>query len=57
MITMNGCGLQITKELREARLQAITGVPNFTIGGKVQLSGAQPPSSFQEAFAKVVEAA
>lgn len=33
--------------------QGVTGVPYFIIGGKYSLSGAQDPSAFQEAFAKL----
>ena len=31
-------------------MQAVSGVPNFTIGNKYQLSGAQDPSTFVQVF-------
>lgn len=42
--------LQVEKELQQARMQAVSGVPNFTIGNKYQLSGAQDPSTFVQVF-------
>lgn len=47
------CWLQVEEELREARMQAISAVPNFTIGNKYQLSGAQDPSTFERVFAEL----
>ncbi|KAF8953708.1 hypothetical protein BGZ46_003156, partial [Entomortierella lignicola] len=48
-------GVKETKEMIEkAKLQGVQGVPNFTIGGKYVLSGAQEPSTFEEVFNKVV---
>lgn len=50
---VDSCCLQVEKELREARMQAISGVPNFTIGNKYQLSGAQEPATFERVFAEL----
>ena len=50
------CVLKVTKELREARLRAISGVPNFTIGGQHVLSGAQESATFEQVFSQVAAA-
>ncbi|KAI9784658.1 MAG: hypothetical protein M1835_003539 [Candelina submexicana] len=46
-------GRQVDKEVREAQLSNIHGVPNFTIQGKHELGGAQDPSAFLEIFERV----
>ncbi|CAN6929402.1 hypothetical protein Bca4012_099231 [Brassica carinata] len=43
-------GTTEVKEELEMYSQNITGVPHYTINGKVKLSGAQPPETFQSAF-------
>uniref|UniRef100_M4EI08 DSBA-like thioredoxin domain-containing protein n=1 Tax=Brassica campestris TaxID=3711 RepID=M4EI08_BRACM len=43
-------GTTEVKEELEKYSQNITGVPYYTINGKVKLSGAQPPETFQSAF-------
>ncbi|XP_018442955.1 uncharacterized protein LOC108814824 [Raphanus sativus] len=43
-------GTTEVKEELEKYSQNITGVPHYTINGKVKLSGAQPPETFQSAF-------
>jgi predicted DsbA family dithiol-disulfide isomerase len=44
-------GLEAIKEAGEhARRLRVDGVPFFIIGGKIMLSGAQPPDAFLEAF-------
>ena len=48
--------LQVSVELRQAVMRTVKGVPNFTIGGKVVLSGAQEPPAFQQAFESIVQA-
>ncbi|KAG1670754.1 hypothetical protein FOA52_013981 [Chlamydomonas sp. UWO 241] len=45
---------EVQAELRAARARAVSGVPNFTINGKVSLSGAQDPSTFVSAFKEVL---
>ncbi len=48
-------GLEQTKRLLAlGRSQSISGVPNFLINGKFQLSGAQDPSTFVQAFDRVL---
>lgn len=41
-------------EVRDAKNQHITGVPNFTINEKHVLGGAQDPNQFMEIFKKIV---
>ncbi|CAD5333430.1 unnamed protein product [Arabidopsis thaliana] len=43
-------GVTEVKEELAKYSKNITGVPNYTINGKVKLSGAQPPETFQSAF-------
>ena len=51
----SGEGLEAIKEAGElARQVRVDGVPFFIIGGKITLSGAQPPLAFLEAFGKVI---
>jgi len=43
-------GVTEVQEELEKYSRNITGVPHYTINGKVKLSGAQPPETFQKAF-------
>ncbi|KAF3152940.1 hypothetical protein TWF225_005869 [Orbilia oligospora] len=43
-------GPQVDKEVADAQLRFIQGVPHFTINGKHELGGAQEPDSFVEIF-------
>lgn len=38
-----------------SKAQGITGVPHFTIGERFQLSGAQDPVAFIQAFEKAIQ--
>ncbi|KAI8605771.1 thioredoxin-like protein [Dissophora ornata] len=44
---------EIQVEIQKAKRQGVEGVPNFTIGDKYVLSGAQEPSTFEEVFNRV----
>ena len=46
-------GRQVDKEVREAQLSDIHGVPNFTIRGKYEIGGAQEPDAFLQIFERV----
>ena len=41
------------KEVREAQLSDIHGVPNFTIQGKYDIGGAQEPDAFLHIFERI----
>ena len=47
-------GLAEVKASIASRARGINGVPNFTIGGKYSLSGAQEPATFIEVFEKAL---
>ena len=46
-------GQQVGKELREARMQGISGVPNFTINEQYEISGGQEPAAFMQIFNRI----
>jgi predicted DsbA family dithiol-disulfide isomerase len=46
-------GAAVDKEVEEAQLNQISGVPNFTLQGKYQIGGAQDPGVFVRLFEKV----
>jgi len=46
-------GKEVDKEVEEAKLNQITGVPNFTIQGKYEVGGAQEPAVFVRLFEKI----
>ena len=46
-------GPEVDKEVKNAQLQGISGVPNFTLQGKLEIGGAQDPEAFLEAFETV----
>lgn len=50
----NAGGDLIDKEVRVAQLHGINGVPNFTINGKYEISGAQDPKEFTKIFEGLV---
>ncbi|KAK4161804.1 thioredoxin-like protein [Cladorrhinum sp. PSN259] len=45
-------GAEVDREVEDAYDQGISGVPNFTINGKYQVSGAQEPSTFLQLFSR-----
>ena len=47
-------GRAAVREAIASRAGGVNGVPNFTIAGKVQLSGAQEPATFVQAFRQVL---
>ncbi|KAF2853656.1 thioredoxin-like protein [Plenodomus tracheiphilus IPT5] len=46
-------GPEVDKEVQQARQQGISGVPNFTINGKFEVSGAQDPAAFVQLFERL----
>lgn len=49
----NDGGNQVDKEVKEAQMLGISGVPNFTLQGKYEVGGAQDPEAFLQIFEKV----
>lgn len=48
-------GLEVDKEVKQAQLRGITGVPNFTINSKYVVGGAQEADAFVELFRETKE--
>jgi predicted DsbA family dithiol-disulfide isomerase len=48
---------EVRVEIGNARAQGVQGVPNFTIGNKYVLSGAQEPDTFIEVFNQITKSA
>jgi predicted DsbA family dithiol-disulfide isomerase len=46
-------GEAVDKEVEEAQMQQISGVPNFTVQGKYEVGGAQDPGVFLRLFEKI----
>jgi len=46
-------GPEVDKEVEEAQMNQITGVPNFTLQGKYEVGGAQDPGVFLRLFEKI----
>ncbi|KAI8939076.1 hypothetical protein NX059_004915 [Plenodomus lindquistii] len=46
-------GPEVDKEVQQAQRQGISGVPNFTINGKFEVSGAQDPAAFVQLFERL----
>lgn len=46
-------GEQVDKEVMEAQLKGINGVPNFVLQGQLEIGGAQDPEAFVRAFEQV----
>lgn len=46
-------GPQVDSEVQDARRQGVSGVPNFTINGKFEVSGAQEPAAFVQLFERL----
>ncbi|KAK3486681.1 DSBA-like thioredoxin domain-containing protein [Neurospora hispaniola] len=46
-------GEEVDREVAEAQRKGIHGVPNFTINGRSELSGAQDPETFVQEFLRV----
>lgn len=46
-------GEEVDREVAEAQRKGIHGVPNFTINGRAELSGAQDPETFVQEFLRV----
>ena len=48
-------GEEVDKEVAEAQLRGVSGVPNFVLQGKYEIGGAQDPEAFVKVFEKVKE--
>ncbi|MCJ1475113.1 hypothetical protein MMC13_003773 [Lambiella insularis] len=48
-------GKEVDKEVRDAQMKNVTGVPNFTLQGMYEIGGAQDPESFVRIFEKIKE--
>ncbi|KAA8900868.1 thioredoxin-like protein [Sphaerosporella brunnea] len=48
-------GNVVDREVARARMRGISGVPNFTINGFYQLSGAQDPQEFVDIFEEIAQ--
>ncbi|MCJ1351649.1 MAG: hypothetical protein MMC33_001633 [Icmadophila ericetorum] len=46
-------GKEVDREVMEAQMKEISGVPNFTFQGKYEMGGAQDPEEFVQVFEKV----
>lgn len=46
-------GKEVDKEVEEAQMSNISGVPNFTIQGKYEVGGAQDPAAFVQLFERL----
>lgn len=46
-------GKEVDREVMQAQMQNISGVPNFTIQGKYEVGGAQDPAAFVQLFERV----
>ena len=46
-------GEQVDKEVKEAQMKGISGVPNFVLQGQLEIGGAQDPETFVKAFEQV----
>ncbi|OSS49204.1 hypothetical protein B5807_05404 [Epicoccum nigrum] len=46
-------GEEVDKEVMDARLQNISGVPNFTINDRFEIGGAQEPAAFVQLFERL----
>ncbi|KAL8936585.1 MAG: hypothetical protein Q9211_004111 [Gyalolechia sp. 1 TL-2023] len=46
-------GKEVDQEVAEARMQAISGVPHYTIQGKYEVGGAQDPEAFLSTFERI----
>lgn len=46
-------GKEVDREVAEAQMKAISGVPHFTMQGKYEVGGAQDPEAFLQIFERV----
>ncbi|KAL8947982.1 MAG: hypothetical protein Q9222_005790 [Ikaeria aurantiellina] len=46
-------GKEVDKEVMEAQMKAISGVPHFTMQGKYEIGGAQDPEAFVQIFDRI----
>lgn len=46
-------GREVDREVKEAQMQGVSGVPNFTLQGKYEIGGAQDPEAFVKVFERI----
>lgn len=46
-------GKEVDREVAEAQMMGVSGVPNFTLQGKYEIGGAQDAEAFVRVFEKV----
>ena len=46
-------GKEVDKEVKEAQMMAVSGVPHFTLQGKYEIGGAQDPEAFVQIFERI----
>lgn len=46
-------GSEVDAEVKKAKMQFISGVPNFTVQGKYEIGGAQDPDVFLKIFSDI----
>ena len=46
-------GAQVDKEVKEAKMRGVSGVPNFILQGKYEIGGAQEAESFVRVFERI----
>ena len=46
-------GKEVDKEVEEAQMRAVSGVPNFVLQSKYEIGGAQDPEAFFRAFERI----
>ena len=46
-------GEEVDREVREAQMAGVSGVPNFTLQGKYEIGGAQDAEAFVRVFERV----
>lgn len=52
-LNSNKGGEQVDEEVMGARMERITGVPNYTVNGRYEIGGAQDPQVFLSLFEKI----
>ena len=46
-------GKEVDREVMEAQMKDVSGVPHFTLQGKYEIGGAQDPEEFMKIFERV----
>lgn len=54
-LTTDKGGKEVDREVMDAQMRAVSGVPNFVFQDKYEIGGAQDPEAFVSAFEKIKE--